>query len=176
MKTLICLSLTLASAFAADPVLRARPVPHDASQDGTRPGLMPGVAGVGYETGDFLPCINCYGAPAGSLVLPPTADIIAPYKQLPLIFYFTVETGDVSGQGTFSLQVTEASTGKVVISTSADNTPFTANATNILGFATDLPDSDGYKGLEKVAYTATVGGLTTKGTAYIWVLHHTPGS
>jgi hypothetical protein len=176
MKTLICLSLAVASALAADPAIRVQSVPHDVLDDGIKPGLMPGVAGVGYDTGSQppMPCINCYGAPSGSLVLPPTATIIAPYKESTLIFYSTVDTGNVSGPGTVSLQVTEASTGNVV--SASANVTFTANATNVFAFYGSLPDGDGYKGLEKVVYTATIGDLTAKGTTYVWVLHHTPDS
>src|SRR5260370_41363114 len=72
--------------------------------------------------------MNCFGAPTGSLVLPPPVYIFAPYKSPSPIFYFTVETGNVSGPGTFALQITEAGTGKVVV-TFSDNVTFTANST-----------------------------------------------
>jgi hypothetical protein len=76
-----------------------------------------------------------------------------------VIFYYTVETGNLSGPATSSLQVTEATTGKVVLSTTNDIT-LPANSTNILGWTTILPDGDGYEGLEKVSFTTTLGTQT----------------
>jgi hypothetical protein len=174
MACLFSVAIAAAAASAADPTLRVFAVPHDASDAAIRPAFLPGVAGVGMDTGQSLPCMNCYGAPSGSLVLPPPATIIAPYKEDGQIFYFAVDTGNTSGPGTISFQVTEASTGKPVIGDSANNVTFTPNATNVFAWQTILPDTDGYKGLEKVVYTASSGTLTLESTAYIWVLHHRP--
>jgi len=102
------------------------------------------------------------------------ATIIAPYKQVGEIFYFAVDVGDVSEPATVSLQVTEASTGKPVLTSSVDNITITPNATNVFAWYTILGDTDGYAGLEKVVYTASSGTLTAKCVAYIWVLHHRP--
>jgi hypothetical protein len=176
--TIACLfsvAIAAAAASAADPTLRVFAVPHDASDAAIRPAFLPGVAGVGvFVAGESLPCMNCYGAPSGSLVLPPPATIIAPYKQVGEIFYFAVDVGDVSEPATVSLQVTEASTGKPVLTSSVSDVTVTPNATNVFGWSTILTDTDGYEGLEKVVYTASSGTLTATCVAYIWVLHHRP--
>ena len=175
--TIACLfsvAIAAAAASAADPTLRVFAVPHDASDAAIRPAFLPGVAGVGINTGQSLPCMNCYGAPSGSLVLPPPATVIAPYKAVGEIFYFAVDVGDVSEPATVSLQVTEASTGKPVLTSSVDNITITPNATNVFAWYTILGDTDGYAGLEKVVYTASSRTLTAKCVAYIWVLHHRP--
>src|SRR5580658_4015763 len=168
--TIACLfsvAIAAAAASAADPTLRVFAVPHDASDAAIRPAFLPGVAGVGINTGQSLPCMNCYGAPSGSLVLPPPATIIFPYKEAEEVFYFAVDVGDASESAAVSLQVTEAGTGKVVLTSSADNVGITPNATNVFAWYTILTDTDKYKGLEKAAYTVSSGNLTAKSTAYI---------
>jgi hypothetical protein len=118
---------------------------------------MPGVAGVGSQAqGGSMPCIGCYGAPAGAIVLPPSFYVIAPAEQEGVIFYNTVETGNVGGAASFSLEITESETGKVVL-TFTDTGSLPANSTNIISWTTLLTDTDGYRGREKVVYTTTVG-------------------
>jgi hypothetical protein len=168
MRTLFCLVLAATSALCAGPVFRFQSVQHAVAADGIRPGLMPGVGGVGLETAG-LPCASCYQAPAGSVVIPPAHFIVAPAEQLYLTFYYTIETGNVSGPATSSFQVTEAGTGTPVLGDTASVT-LAANSTNILSFTAQLPDGDAYKGPENVVYTTTLGGLTAKVYTHVWVV------
>jgi hypothetical protein len=162
------LVLAATSALCAGPVFRFQSVQHAVAADGIHPELMPGVAGVGLETAG-LPCASCYQAPAGSVVIPPAHFIVAPAEQLYLTFYYTIETGNVSGPATSSFQVTEAGAGTPVLGDTASVT-LAANSTNILSFTAQLPDGDAYKGPENVVYTTTLGGLTAKVYTHVWVV------
>jgi len=139
-----------------------------------QPMLMPGVAGVGLAGGYPL-CVSCYGVPTGAFVVSAPYYIIAPYEAVGLMFYASVQVGDLTGTATTGFQVTEAATGKVVMDFTATQ-EVQANATNLLGWDTDLLDGDGYKGLEKVVYTTTIGNITTQSTTHIWVIRHIPGT
>jgi hypothetical protein len=103
------------------------------------------------------------------VVIPPPQYIVAPAEQPNLTFFYTVETGNMGGPATSSFQITEASTGKSVLAGSVSVT-LVANSTNILSFSAQVPDTDGYAGLESVAYTTTIGSLTAHGSAHIWVV------
>jgi hypothetical protein len=160
----------MAPAFAAEPILRVESIPHAISNAEIYPNLMPGVAGVGIqEEGDTLPCMNCYAIPTDTFAIPPSVYTIAQGAQTLLIFYAMVESGNVSGAGTFSYQVVEETPGKLVQSATEAIT-LAPNATTILGFEAQLINGDGYYGPETVVYTTTVGGLTAQSEAYIWVV------
>jgi len=174
MKALLFLVLGFASAYAADPTLKITSLPHATPDTGIRPNLMPGIAGVGIADGSFLPCFGCYGLPAGAIALPPSYYIIAPRLGTGLVFYNTVEAGNLTGTATISLAITENTTGKVVISFTGTTT-LPANATNILSWDFALPDTDGYEGPETIVYTTSLGGLTTQNIARIWVVMHGGG-
>ena len=168
MKILLCLLLATTSVFASDPVFDQRATPHAESLESIHPNLMPGVAGVGEQIGsNVLPCIGCYGSPEGALVLPPPLYVIATFDQPTIIFYFSVETGNVTGPAVVTLQVSEAGTGKVVLSFT-NNVSLQANSTNINTWTTTLPNTDGYKGLENVVYTTTIGSFFAQSTTHIW--------
>ncbi len=167
---LLCLFGFLTQSAIAQPTTTVQSVPH-AVPDNIQPNLLPGIAGVGAQVGDnTLPCIGCYGAPAGALVLPPPYYIIAVKAQPQLIFYCSVETGNLSGAGTMELTITEGTTGKVVLDSTTEAS-FSPHSTTLLSWVTGLPNSDFYKGPETVEFTISVGGYQAKNAAHIWVTH-----
>lgn len=176
MKALFCLGLTiaLAPAFGSISTLRIQSAPHTLSTAGIQPNLMPGVAGVGLEVDGStpIPCISCYGVPTGAIVLPPSYYVIAPSQQKTAVFFSSVETGNLSGPATFSLQITEAGSGIVILASTESGT-LPPNSTNLISWSTTVPDEDGYSGPEGVVYTTEVGGVTVQNTAHIWVVSKT---
>jgi hypothetical protein len=95
MKRLFCLGLPLvvASAFAADATVDVQSAPHPlVASAAIQPNLMPGVAGVGSQVpGGSMPCIGCYGAPAGGKVILTSTDTQSlPANSTNLIGWFTV--------------------------------------------------------------------------------------
>ena len=158
MKTLLCLALLFGSpAFAADAVIKVQSVPHAAASSPIAPGLIQGIAGIGQGVG---PCMNCYGAPSGTIVTPPAYSIINPDSEPGVVYYYTVvDTANLSGTATFAVDLVQSSTGKVY------------QQINLLTWSTGgVPDHDGYSGAAELVFTTTLGTSTVQGRAYIWIL------
>jgi hypothetical protein len=169
MKTLLCLILALgSSAFAADAVIKVQSVPHAAASSPIAPGLIQGIAGIGQGV---VPCVNCYGAPAGTIVIPPTYSIVDPVSEPGVVYYYyVVDTANLSGTGTITVDLVQSSTGKVFQQLTGPVT-LPANSTNLLTWSTGgVPDHDGYSGAAELVFTTTLGTSTVQGRAYIWIL------
>jgi hypothetical protein len=169
MKTLLCLILALgSSAFAADAVIKVQSVPHAAASSPIAPGLIQGIAGIGQGVG---PCMNCYGAPSGTIVTPPAYSIINPDSEPGVVYYYTVvDTANLSGTATFAVDLVQSSTGKVYQQITGGTT-LPADSTSLIVFAAaGVPDHDGYSGAAELVFTTTLGTSTVQGRAYIWIL------
>jgi hypothetical protein len=172
MKTLLCLILALgSSAFAADAVIKVQSVPHAAASSPIAPGLIQGIAGIGQGVnGVGLPCMGCFGTPAGTVLVPPAYSVVHPLSQPLVIYYCVVETGAQGGTGTQTVDLVESSTGKVAQHATVPVT-LPADSTNLIIFSTGgVPDNDGYTGAEELVFTTTVGTSTVQGRAYLWML------
>jgi len=115
--------------------------------------------------------MNCFGAPAGTVVTPPAYSVVDPLSEPGSIYYsYVVETGNLGGTGTQTLDMVEASTGKVFQHLTAPVT-LAANSVNLIGWsAGDVPNHDGYTGAEVLLYTTTLGTSTVQGRAYLYML------
>jgi hypothetical protein len=175
MKTLFLLTITLTCSFGAEPVVRVQSFPHTAQSAPIGPGLVQGIVGIGIEAPGFIltPCIGCYGAPAGALVLPPPFQVIRATEEeqgLLVYYYGTVETGDLGGTGTVSFVITEATTGKVVQSFSGASLVLAANSTNlIIVDSGGVTDSDRYNGIDILTITTTLGKATVQGSVEMFM-------
>jgi hypothetical protein len=168
MKTLLCLALALgSSAFAADAVIKVQSVPHAAASSPIAPGLIQGIAGIGQGV---PPCMNCFGVPAGTIVTPPAYSIVNPDSEPGVVYYYyVVDTANLSGIGTITVDLVQSGTGKVYqqLTGAAE---LLANSTNLIIFSTDVPDNNGYSGAAELVFTMTLGTSTVQGRAYLWIL------
>jgi hypothetical protein len=112
--------------------------------------------------------MNCYGMPAGAILAPQPYYFVTPASEPPLTFYYTVDTGDLSGSGTADFQIIEASTGKIVQDTSTSMT-FPAHSTNIISWDGTIADDDGYQGVETLTFTTTIGTVSVQTSMDVWV-------
>jgi hypothetical protein len=170
MKTLLCLAITFgSSAFAADAVIRVQSIPHTKPSGAIAANLIQGIAGIGQGvSGVGLPCVNCFGIPAGTILVPPAYSIVNPLSEPEIIYYYVVETGNTGGTATSTVNLIEATTGKVTQHLSGSVT-LLANSTNLLTYFTSVPDHDGYKGAEILVFTTTLGTSTVQGRVYLWM-------
>jgi hypothetical protein len=170
LKLLLCLTLVLGStsAFAADAALKVQSVPHATSSSPIAPGLIQGIAGIGQG---LVPCMNCFGVPAGTVVTPPAYSIVDPLSEPGIVYYYyVVDTANLTGTGTITVDLIQISTGKL---SQRITSPVTlpANSTNLLTFSTGgVPDNDGYTGAEVLVFTTTIGTSTVQGRAYLYML------
>jgi hypothetical protein len=142
-------------------------VPHATPSNAIAPNLIQGIAGIGQQVSSGgLPCFGCFGVPPGAIVVPPAYPIVNPLSEPEVVYYYVVETGNLSGAGTSTVDLIEATTGKVDQHISSPIT-LPANSTNLLGWSTGVPDNDGYKGTEVLVFTTTLGASTVQGRVYI---------
>ena len=130
---------------------------------------MQGIVGVGQGV---PPCVNCYGAPTGTIVISPAYQVVNGYTEPGVVYYYcVVETENLGGAATNTVDLVEATTHKVTQHLSAQLI-LSASSTNLLVFSVEVPENDGYKGAEIVIFTTTLGASTVQGRAYLWSCRH----
>ena len=90
--------------------------------------------------------MNCFGVPAGTIVTPPAYSIVNPDSEPGVVYYYyVVDTANLSGIGTITVDLVQSGTGKVYqqLTGAAE---LLANSTNLIIFSTDVPDNNGYSG------------------------------
>jgi hypothetical protein len=147
------------------------------SADGAiAPNLVIGLPAIGAPVEGYgLPCISCYGAPAGTMLLPTPYYSVNARSEPPLIFYSPLETRELTGTATTTFQLTQAGTGKVVqsFSGSVDLLP---NSTSLVWFGAGAPDGNGYRGADTALLTVTVGDEEVQGSTHLWVVPYRTGN